>query len=93
MKRTYFFSAEWCRACPAVKQEWMRAIRSYPDIERHQIDMATDEGRAMAGKYGIRGIPTILMLGHDGQPYDMLGPGACGTMNTTDFDTKLFHWR
>ncbi len=68
----------------------MRAIRNYPDIERHDIDMTTDEGRAMASKYGFRGVPTILLLDHDGEPHDMWT--TPGTMSVTDFETKLFHW-
>jgi len=93
MKRTYFFTAEWCMSCPPVKLNWMRAIRKYPDIEQHTVDMETEEGGAMAGKYGIRGLPTILLLNHDGSVHEMFSPAACGIMDTTDFDTKLFHWR
>ena len=93
MKRTYFFSAPWCTACPAVKVRWMKAVRNYPDIERNLIDMTTDEGRAMGGKYQVQGLPTILMLNGDGTVHEMFSPLACGTMDVTDFETKLFHWR
>ena len=93
MKRTYFFTAPWCKACAPVWLVWLRAIRKFPDIERHVIDMETDEGRDMSGQYGFRSIPTILMLDDDGTPHDMLGPGACGTMSETDFETRLWHWR
>jgi thiol-disulfide isomerase/thioredoxin len=91
MKRTYFFSAPWCASCPGVKMTWLKAIRNYPDIERHEIDMTTDEGRAMAKRYGFRAVPTILLLNHDDTVHEMWT--SPGTMSQTDFETKLFHWR
>ena len=90
MKRAYFFTAPWCAACPAVKVRWMKAVRKYPDVERHAVDMTTDEGRAMAKQYGFRGVPTILLLNADGSTHEMFANP--GTMTETDFDTKLFHW-
>lgn len=91
MKRTYIFSAPWCHSCPAVKLRWMKAVRQYSEIERHEIDMTTDEGRNMQKLYGFRGIPVILLLNPDGSVHEMwTNPG---TMSVTDFETKLFHWR
>lgn len=91
MKRTYVFTAPWCASCPEVKLRWMKAMRGYSGIERHVIDMTTDEGRNMAKEYGFRTLPVILLLNHDGSVHEMFtNPG---TMSVTDFETKLFHWR
>lgn len=91
MKRTYFFSAPWCTSCPAVKVRWAKAIRNYPDIERHDIDMTTPEGMALQKQFGFRSVPTIVLVDHDGEVKEMFtNPG---TMSETDFETKLFHWR
>ena len=91
MKRTYFFTADWCESCPPVKLRWLEAIRKYPDIEQHTIDMTTDEGKDWQKRLGFRGIPVIALVNADDTVHEMwTNPG---TMSVTDFETKLFHWR
>ena len=90
MKRAYFFSAPWCSSCPGVKMTWMKAVRNYPDIARRDIDMTTDEGAAMAAKYGFRSVPTIILINDDDTVHEMFT--TPGTMSEVDFETKLYHW-
>jgi len=74
-----------------VKLTWLKAIRNYPNIGQREIDMTTDEGRAMAKQYGFRSVPVIILINDDDTVHEMFT--TPGTMSETDFDNKLDHWR
>jgi len=50
----YYFSASWCAPCKAMKP----IVQEYSQIE--MIDVDTDEGSALAGKFSVRGIPMLV---------------------------------
>ena len=60
------FWAEWCGPCrmiaPAL-EEISAALESQVTIAKHNID----ENPETPGRYGVRGIPTMLLF-KDGQP-------------------------
>lgn len=50
----YYFSAAWCAPCKAMKP----LVEEYSEIE--YVDVDTDEGSTIAGKFSVRGIPTLV---------------------------------
>ncbi|QBX32799.1 hypothetical protein Asfd1_173 [Aeromonas phage Asfd_1] len=49
----YLFGAEWCANCKMVKP-------MLANIEYQYIDVDSDDGVYLTGKYGIRSLPTLL---------------------------------
>jgi len=58
------FSAEWCPSCQTMKREVWTDVEVGHDVERLYVPVAVDvdQNRAVAGRYGITSIPTILIL-------------------------------
>ena len=54
--------AEWCAPCKKFGPIFEHVAKEFPTIEFVKINADTDEGFEFLNKYGIRGIPTILML-------------------------------
>lgn len=72
----YYFSATWCSPCKAMKP----LLEPYPQIEH--VDVDTEEGSALAGKYSVRGIPTLIATDEEGNQMDV----AVGAMPKTTLD-------
>ena len=51
--RVLKFSASWCQPCKALAEQMK-------DISTENIDI--DENTELAVKYGIRGVPTLVVL-------------------------------
>ena len=51
--RVLKFSASWCQPCKALAEQMK-------DIATENIDI--DENTGLAVKYGIRGVPTLVVL-------------------------------
>ena len=62
MKKVLKFSASWCGPCKALAMT-MNSVMT--DVEIENVDI--DENMELAAKYGIRGVPTMVMLedGHE----------------------------
>ena len=62
MKKVLKFSASWCGPCKALAMT-MNSVKT--DVEVENVDI--DENMELAAKYGIRGVPTMVMLedGHE----------------------------
>ena len=76
------FWAEWCGPCKMIAPMLDEASKTYDG--RVQITkMNVDDNREVPGKYGIRGIPT-LMLFKDGQ----VAATRIGALP----QSKLFEW-
>ena len=54
------FTASWCGPCKslAANLEWLQSEYPLPNIEKVDID----ENPELATQYGVRGVPTMVML-------------------------------
>lgn len=64
-KLLYFFTASYCSACKAIKPivEKEAPEKGY---ELKFMDMDTDEGIDMAEKFGVRSLPTLVVVNENG---------------------------
>ncbi len=64
------FWAEWCAPCKRIAPTVDELARDYKDrVVVAKVNV--DENPAMVGRFGIRGIPLLLVL-KDGQPVETL---------------------
>lgn len=62
MKKVLRFTASWCAPCKALAP----IVESTKgDCQVDVIDIDTEDGTALATKYGIRGVPTLVMIEDD----------------------------
>jgi len=54
------FSADWCNPCKQLG-EWLKT----KDHDHEIVDVNIDSNREMCEHYGIRGVPTLVMLNED----------------------------
>lgn len=55
------FSAPWCGNCTVLKTNLKEA-----SIDFTEVDVDSDEGRELAIKFGVRGLPTTLFIDEEG---------------------------
>lgn len=58
MKQLLKFAASWCQPCKALKSN-LKYV-DFKGVELKEIDI--DENVEEAKKYGIRGVPTLVLL-------------------------------
>ena len=58
MKQLLKFSATWCGPCKALAGS-MKHV-DFKDIEVKEVDI--DQNPELVAKYGIRGVPTLVLL-------------------------------
>ena len=61
MKKLIKFSASWCQPCKALAAN-MKYVE-FGDVQYEDVDI--DENMELAKKYGIRGVPTLVLLEDD----------------------------
>lgn len=63
------FWAPWCGPCKMIAPVLDELASDVPDVQIVKVDI--DEQQALAGRFGIMSIPTLLVL-KDGQPVDQM---------------------
>ena len=54
------FWAPWCGPCKGFAPVYEKALESYPDVVFAKVN--TDEEQELAGAFGIRSIPTLMVF-------------------------------
>lgn len=69
-----FFTADWCGPCQVLKADVLWKPDVAAAIEQRSVPIKVDltspgetENR-LAQRFGVRGIPTLILLGPDGEP-------------------------
>ena len=68
VKRILKLGAQWCQPCHVFAKtfEKVAEMEEYKDIEFKQIDIEEDENAdILVEKFGIRNVPTTLILGEN----------------------------
>ena len=60
MKELLKFTAPWCKACKAMSA--LLEATPLKDCELKEIDVDDSENQDLATKYGIRSLPTMVLL-------------------------------
>lgn len=68
MKKILKFEASWCQPCKMLTKT-LEGVETNIDIERVDID----ENAELAMKYGIRGVPTMILIEDDKEVKRMSG--------------------
>ena len=76
-RRILRFTASWCGPCKMLAKN-LESIKT--DLEIQVVDIDTDT--AMAQKYGIRGVPTLIMLDGDKEVKRNVGVGSLKDLQT-----------
>lgn len=61
-----YFTAKWCQPCKAVGPQ-IKELCQKEGVQLKTLDVDGDGGK-VAAKYGVRGVPTLLLLDNDGKP-------------------------
>ena len=61
MKKLIKFSASWCQPCKALAAN-MKYVE-FGDVQYEDVDI--DENMELAKKFGIRGVPTMVLVEDD----------------------------
>ncbi len=56
------FWAEWCPPCRALTPVLERVVRQRHDVRLAKVD--ADENMRLAGRYQLRGFPTVILFRH-----------------------------
>lgn len=60
--KIYYFSANWCSACRAMKPNFEKVMSNHPDIPYEYIDVESDLGVELSRQFGIKNLPTLVFL-------------------------------
>jgi len=74
------FVAPWCGHCKALKPEFEKAAGALKGVVNiGAVDATVKENEPLAGKYNVKGFPTIKVFGADkSKPSDYQGPRQAG---------------
>lgn len=65
MKKLLFFTASYCSACKAIKPIVQKEAPE-KGYELKFMDMDTEEGVDMVEKFGVRSLPTLIVVDENG---------------------------
>lgn len=63
------FSAKWCAPCGNLKEHAKTNSLEFDSV----LDIDTNEGRDMAIRHGVRGVPTVILLDEGREINRMIG--------------------
>lgn len=63
--KIYYFTANWCSVCRAMKPNFEKVMSNHPDIPYEYIDVESDLGVELSSQFGIRNLPTLVFLYDD----------------------------
>jgi thiol-disulfide isomerase/thioredoxin len=63
------YSASWCQPCKALDTQLQRL---FPLLDIQHIDIDSPEGRKAAILYGVRSVPTLILLDETGEEQNRL---------------------
>jgi thioredoxin 1 len=75
------FSASWCIPCRQLSQ----VIENITDLPAEIVEIDVDEAQEVAIRYGIRGVPTLVVVDDKGIELRR----RSGTMSENDFKAFL----
>ncbi len=87
------FWAPWCGPCRGFAPVYEQASDSHPDVVFAKVN--TDEQQELAGTFGIRSIPTLMVFREKVILFQQAGalPILCFLAAAVLFYTALFLWR
>lgn len=65
------FYADWCQPCKTIAPILEELSQEYENIDFYKID--TEKEQELAMTFGIKSIPSILLIPVDGQPQLVMG--------------------
>jgi thiol-disulfide isomerase/thioredoxin len=63
------FSAAWCQPCKALDAQLKRL---FPLLEVQHIDIDSTGGRGSVILYGVRSVPTLILIDDTGEEHNRL---------------------
>lgn len=85
MKKAIRFTGSWCLPCRTYAKYWDKVSESRNDWDFQVIDV--DEDHEAASKYGIRSIPTTILI-KDNETV----ANHTGVMMENELNEKLDYW-
>lgn len=77
------FGAVWCSSCKMLGMT-IGAMKDKPEVIQKIVEIDVDEDPVAAAKYGIRGVPTLILVDDDGNELKRVS-GALGADKLLEF--------
>ena len=83
MKQVLYFTAEWCGPCQQIKPQMQQLAGQIP-IKFIDVDLY----RSAVDKYGVRNVPTVIMIDQSGNAIGRLVGGSITPAAVTNMYNK-----
>lgn len=77
------FWAPWCGPCKTMGPVYDKVEELNPSVQFFSINLDEEIGTVTAQKYGVRAIPTAVILKGSEAPYLLSGVQSVGAVNAT----------
>lgn len=65
MSKIVVLTASWCGPCKMLKPVVEQVSAEHPEVQVEYVDVDTDEGAELCGKFSVRGVPTCVVVDGD----------------------------